>query len=73
MVIGQETSKIKRHLPPVMCQWGKVRIANGGNSICCKCAGLPQKDEQNMSFVRVLVFYFPGSNGGLMESLLLLV
>ena len=58
VVIGQETSEIKRRLPLVMCQWGKVRIANGGDRIRCRCASLPQKNEQNMSFVRVIIFIF---------------
>jgi hypothetical protein len=58
VVIGQRTSDIKKRLPPVMRQWGKVRIGNGGDSIRCKYASLPQKKERNMSFVRVIAFFF---------------
>jgi len=51
--IKKKTVSIETHLPVVMPSWGRVRIANGGDTI--RSGSLAKNDEnlRNMSYVRV--------------------
>lgn len=53
VVINQPYSKIEKKIPMDMPTWGKVRIANGGDSIRTGSASRSSERERDMSFVRV--------------------
>jgi hypothetical protein len=53
VVINQPYSKIEKKIPGNMPTWGKVRIANGGDSIRSGSASRFAEKERDMSFVRV--------------------
>ena len=53
VIINQPYSKILKHIPASMPMWGKVQIANGGNSIRSGLASRSIEKERDMSFVRV--------------------
>ena len=52
-VTGIPKNRIKQSLPEVMPTWGKVRIANGGDSIRCASSTRSEELERNSSYVRV--------------------
>jgi hypothetical protein len=56
VVINQPPSKIKKKIPTNIASWGKVRIANGGDSIRTASTSRRPETERNMSFVRVCCF-----------------
>jgi hypothetical protein len=59
LIYACETKGIKAILPETMTQWGKVRIANGGDKIRAACAVSQAQAEttRNSSFVRVRDFF----------------
>ena len=52
-VTGVPKNRIKQSLPEIMPTWGKVRIANGGDSIRCASSTRSEELERNSSYVRV--------------------
>jgi len=56
VVINQPRSKIQKKIPANLPSWGKVRIANGGDSIRAASSSRRPEKERNMSFVRVCCF-----------------
>jgi hypothetical protein len=53
VVINKPYSKILKQIPASMPMWGKVRIANGGDSIRSGSASRSTEKERDMSCVRV--------------------
>ena len=53
VVINQPYSKIFKQLPASMPRWGKVQIANCGDSIRSRSASHSTEKERDMSFVHV--------------------
>ena len=51
VVINQRPSKIQKKIPENLPSWGKVRIANGGDSIRAASSSRRPEKERNMSFV----------------------
>ena len=56
LIINQPASKIQKKIPANIPSWGKVRIANGGDSIRAASSSQRPEKERNMSFVRVCCF-----------------
>ena len=60
VVISQPLSKIQKKIPADLPTWGKVRIANGGDSIRTASSSWRPEKERNMSFVWVRSLHFKG-------------
>lgn len=56
LIINQPASKIQKKIPANIPSWGKVRIANGGDSIRATSSSRRSEIERNMSFIRVRCF-----------------
>ena len=57
LVINQPASAIKKKIPATVTSWGKVRIANGGDSIRTASSSRRPEKERNMSYIRVSFFH----------------
>ena len=53
VIINCAASKIQKKIPANIPSWGKVRIANGGDSIRAASSSRRPEKERNISFVRV--------------------
>jgi hypothetical protein len=62
-VLDKPRSAIKKELPTIMASWGKVRIADGGDTIRTAATEMKNSFGRNSSYVRVCDSYYYTASG----------